>query len=88
MSIYQPVFHSLETSSVVGFAGSVVLSEDVVGNSEIQYTIHLQKHNYWSWLNPITCSGPYHASQSTVITTRQIIDIEKKTLYNLLQLPA
>lgn len=48
MSIYQPVFRSLETSSVVGFAGSVVLSEDVVGNSEIKYTIHLQKHNYLS----------------------------------------
>ena len=48
MSIYQPVFLSLETSSVVGFAGSVVLSKDVVGNSEIKYTIHLQKHNYLS----------------------------------------
>ena len=45
MSIYQPVFRSLEISSVVGFAGSVVLSKDVVGNSEIKYTIHLQKHN-------------------------------------------
>ena len=48
MSIYQPVFRSLETSSVVGFAGSVVLSENVVGNSEIKYTIHLEKQNYLS----------------------------------------
>ena len=48
MSIYQPVFRSLETSSVVGFAGSVVLSEDVVGNAEMKYTIHLPKHNYLS----------------------------------------
>ena len=67
MSIYQPVFRSLATSLVVGFAGSVVLSEDVVGNSEIKYTIHLQKHDYLSWLNPITCSGPYYASHNTVI---------------------
>ena len=48
MSIYQPVFRSLETPSVVGFAGSVVLSEDVVGFSEMKYTIHLPKHNYLS----------------------------------------
>ena len=67
MSIYQPVFRSLETSSVVAFAGSVVLSKDVVGNSEIKYTIDLQKHNYLSWLNPITCSGPNHASHNTII---------------------
>ena len=46
MSIYQPFFRSLESSSVVGFAGSVVLSEDVVGNSEIKYyNIYLPKHN-------------------------------------------
>ena len=48
MSIYQPVFRSFETSSVVGFAGSVVLPEVLFGNSEIKYTIHLPKHNYLS----------------------------------------
>ena len=36
ISIYQPVFRSSETSSVVSCAGSVVLSEDLVGNSEIK----------------------------------------------------
>lgn len=36
ISIYQPVFRSSETSSVVSCAGSVVLSEDLVGNSEIE----------------------------------------------------
>ena len=48
MSIYKPVFRSLETSSLAGFAGSVVLSEDIVGDSEMKYTIHLPKHNYLS----------------------------------------
>ena len=36
ISIYQPVFRSSETWSVVSCAGSVVLSEDLVGNSEIK----------------------------------------------------
>ena len=36
ISIYQPVFRSSETSPVVSCAGSVVLSEDLVGNSEIK----------------------------------------------------
>lgn len=36
ISIYQPVFRSPETSSVVSCAGSVVLSEDLVGNSGIK----------------------------------------------------
>ena len=48
MSIYQPVFRSLEISSLVGFDGSVVLVEDVVRDSEMKYTIHLPKHNYLS----------------------------------------